>query len=202
MREGGGGDDDLRAGPTSDVLRGGSGADTMFGGSGADTMFGGSGADTMFGGSGADLFDGGSSLDTVSYLEDAHDGARVVVTLDDVADDGTHEVGRQRGATACCPNVQTLVGNSGNDVLIGNALDNTLIGNDGNDILIGLGGKDRLNGGLGDDQLAGNDPFGAPVNDGSNDVLDAGDGTRDSCRVFFRNVEADITIGCETINQD
>ncbi|MBX3418456.1 MAG: carboxypeptidase regulatory-like domain-containing protein [Pirellulaceae bacterium] len=50
---------------------------------------------------------------------------------------------------------ENATGGSGNDVLIGNALDNILIGNAGDDVLRGLGGNDALNGGIGNDRLIG-----------------------------------------------
>lgn len=48
-------------------------------------------------------------------------------------------------------NIENAVGGSGNDTLIGNALNNVLTGGAGNDTLNGDTGEDRLIGGLGDD---------------------------------------------------
>jgi Ca2+-binding RTX toxin-like protein len=51
-----------------------------------------------------------------------------------------------------------ILGGSGNDTLVGNALvPNLLVGNGGNDVLRGLGGRDVLIGGAGKDQLFGDD---------------------------------------------
>ena len=86
------------------------------------------------------------------------------------------------------PTIETVVGNSGNDVLFGNSAANTPIGNGGNDALVGLGGKDTLEGGLGDDQLASNDLFGVPVQDGAIDHLDGGPVRHDYCRVPFMSM--------------
>ena len=47
----------------------------------------------------------------------------------------------------------TLVGNSGDDLLLGGAFDDTLDGGDGNDLLIGGGGNDNLLGGADDDLI-------------------------------------------------
>jgi Ca2+-binding RTX toxin-like protein len=76
---------------------------------------------------------------------------------------------------------------------------NTLLGNVGNDTLIGDLGADTLDGGSGNDTIAGNQLFGA-VADGAIDTLNGNVGTADFCRVPFN--EADITLGCETIDQD
>jgi Ca2+-binding RTX toxin-like protein len=51
--------------------------------------------------------------------------------------------------------IENGTGGFGNDLIVGNALDNTLRGNDGDDNLYGGAGNDQLDGGLGDDQLFG-----------------------------------------------
>jgi len=181
---GGAGDDDLQAGPT------------------ADRLFGGPGKDVLRGGAGGDELDGGSGTDTVTYLDNAHDGKRVVVTPDNVADDGARVLGQTvNEGDNVRSNIEDLVGNSGNDVLFGTDSANQLFGGLGNDVLIGLKGADKIDGGSGNDQLASNDLFGVPVKDGAIDTLNGGP-DNDSCRVPFINVEADITISCESVNQD
>jgi hypothetical protein len=96
------GGDQLFGGPGSDTLRGRrsvcpggdrdfcTGWDQLVGGPGDDMLFGGRSFDFLEGGEGADLLGGGRGRDEAVYggpmARDSH-GA-VVVTLDDVADDG------------------------------------------------------------------------------------------------------------------
>jgi Ca2+-binding RTX toxin-like protein len=181
---GGTGDDDLQAGPTSDTLQGGGGQDVLRGGAGADTLDGGTG-----------------SGDTVTYLDNAHNGVRVVLSLDGLANDGIFTPG---SGSAEKDNVldsnEIVAGGNGNDTITGDERANHLVGNVGNDTLVGAGGADLLDGGAGDDTIAGNQLFGVPVADGAIDTLNGNSGTADYCRIPF--AEADITIGCETIDQD
>jgi len=154
------------------------------------------------GGLGADDFDGGLGVDSVTYLESGHEGVRLVVTIDTIADDGARKLGEtaNEGDNVRTSN-EVVEGNSGNDTFIGNELSNTLRGQLGKDNLIGGRGADVVEGSPGDDQLAGNGLFGVPVADGSIDTLNGGDGT-DYCRVPFFSVETDILISCENVNQD
>lgn len=59
------------------------------------------------------------------------------------------------------------VGTTGNDIVIGNSLDNFIDGGDGNDIISGGDGNDILLGGNGNDIISGGN---------GDDVIDAGDG--------------------------
>jgi Ca2+-binding RTX toxin-like protein len=186
----------------SDTLSGGAGNDELQGGANNDQLDGGSGTDTLFGGGGGDRLDGGSGAgDVVSYLDNAHNNIRVVVTLDSLANDGifTPGVGSAEKDNVLDSN-EIIAGGNGNDALFGDERANTLIGNVGNDALTGDLGADNLDGGAGDDQLAGNQFFGVPVADGSIDTLNGNAGTADYCRVSA--TEPDVTIGCETIDQD
>lgn len=140
-------------------------------------------------------------MDSVTYLESGHEGVRLVVTIDNIADDGARKLCEtaDEGDNVRTPN-EVVEGNSGNDTFIGNELPNTLRGQLGNDNLIGGRGPDVVEGGPGDDQLAGNDLFGVPVADGSIDTLNGGDGT-DYCRVPFF-FATDMLISCENVYQD
>lgn len=182
--DGGSGDDDLQAGPTDDSLQGGSGQDVLRGGAGADVLDGGTGTG-----------------DVVTYLDNAHNGVRVVLSLDGVANDGVFTPG---SGSAEKDNVldsnEIVAGGNGNDTLFGDQRANQLVGNVGNDTLIGDLGADRLDGGAGDDTIAGSQLFGVPVADGAIDTLNGNSGTADFCRVPFQ--EADVTIGCETVDTD
>jgi len=69
------------------------------------------------------------------------------------------------------------------------------------DTLVGNGGADVLEGGLGNDRLFSNGFAAVPVEDGAIDTLNGG-ADIDFCRIPFAVVESDITISCETIDQD
>ncbi len=89
--------------------------------------------------------DGGGGNNTLNYFRYTTD---VTANL---------TLGRATGASAIA-HINNVTGGSGNDVLVGNALDNILIGGAGRNILIGGLGSDTLNaptGGLGQDILIG-----------------------------------------------
>lgn len=63
--------------------------------------------------------------------------------------------------------IEDAIAGSGDDIILGNEIDNHLQGGKGNDILEGGGGNDWLEGGLGDDILKGG---------AGDDILDGGEG--------------------------
>jgi Ca2+-binding RTX toxin-like protein len=165
---GGDGDDTLSGGDGNDVLgvtfaRDGAifatddGNDLMEGGAGDDTLNGGpGGAAVNYGGAaqivtaapnGSDTLSGGEGSDTVTY---ANRSSAVAVAIDGAANDGA--VGEKDKVD---PDVETLVGGSGDDKLKAGSLAVTLDGGDGDDSLSGSNGGDTLNGGDGDDTLKG-----------------------------------------------
>jgi Ca2+-binding RTX toxin-like protein len=190
----------LNGGDGNDTLNGGSRNDALNGGPGNDNMNGNAGNDTMNGGPGADNFNGGEGNDLATYADRS---LGVVVTLDNVANDGTP-------ANAELPegerdnvmgNVERVIGGRGNDTITGNNANNTFSGGDGDDTINGGGGNDVIEGGRGNDTLhgnAGNDQitgglgndnlFGDEDNDfinaldGLADVVDGGDGAEDRAR--------------------
>jgi Ca2+-binding RTX toxin-like protein/chitodextrinase len=148
--------------PGNDVIVGTNGGETIraYGGhdiicanGGDDHVVGGNGSDVISGGPGADDIDGGPAVDRVTYSDSLTD---VVVTIDNVADDGP-----VAGGAAEHDNVRTTVervdGGHGNDVLTGNGKANMLHGNAGRDTLTGGRGKDLLVGEDGNDTLVGRD---------------------------------------------
>jgi Ca2+-binding RTX toxin-like protein len=170
------------------TLDGGAGNDSLIGGAGNDALIGGSGDDSLDGSSGNDTMKGGLGDDT--YLVDS---ATDVVTETALA--GTDTVISTVSLTLAI-NAENLtmggtatigMGNTGDNVITGNAVGNnlnggvgndTLFGNDGADVLSGLNGDDSLDGGDGADYLyggAGNDTVfgGTGV---ANDVLYGGAG--------------------------
>ncbi|MFF0110755.1 calcium-binding protein [Streptomyces hirsutus] len=137
---GGAGDDTINAGA-------GRGLNHLWGGRGNDTLNGSPNTDWLDGGTGADILNGGAGTDRATYSERA---ARVVVDLDNVADDGV--AGEHDNVKA---DVEEIVGGSENDILTGSNRANRLYGLNGNDVLNGLGGPDVLDGGAGADLLDG-----------------------------------------------
>ena len=156
----GDGNDFLQSEPaTSTSADGGSGNDTLISGAGTGTLTGGDGDDSLNGRLGADSMSGGSGTDTVRY---ANHTAAVVVTLDDVANDGV--VGESDNVRS---DVENVFGGSGGDLITGDADANDLNGASGNDTLNGMAGADELVGAIGNDTLNGGD---------QPDLLDGGAG--------------------------
>jgi Ca2+-binding RTX toxin-like protein len=148
---GGAGQDSLSGGGGNDRLTGGTENDVENGGDGNDTLVEGGGAN------GADALNGGAGVDTVTYASRA---ARVVVSLDGVANDGAVGEGDN-----VAPDVENVTGGKANDAIDGSSLPNTLVGGLGADTLNGETGNDILNA---QDGISGND------------TVDGGDGT-DTC---------------------
>ena len=124
------------------------------GGDGADALSGGPGRDTFrltpFGAAdGSDVVTGGDGIDEADY---SFASPRVVVTLDDVADDGVDGEGDNVRS-----DVEDIIGSSGDDVLVGDADANQLSGGAGSDELDGGGGFDALYGEDGVDLLRARD---------------------------------------------
>ena len=144
------GDDVLAGGPEDDVISGLAGNDRISGGAGDDSLNGGPGSDDMAGGPGDDA---------VAYP----DHAGVVVTIDDLANDG---------AQGELDNVQTdiedVYGSPGPDRLEASAGPNTVDAGAGDDLLIGGAGEDSFYGGDGNDRVE--------ARDGIADVIDCGPG--------------------------
>ena len=159
-----------------------------------DFVSGDAGDDVIVGGIGADNLYGGSGTDLVSYSDRT---AAVMVSLDDVANDGTFNTSTWLSTEFdnVHSDVENLHGGWGNDVIYGSAFANTLFGEGGDDTLYGYGGSDILEGSIGNDYLAsgdandiarggdGDDTIYAGIGDdqvdgmAGNDFLDAGDGT-------------------------
>jgi Ca2+-binding RTX toxin-like protein len=204
----------LNGGDGNDTLTGGSRNDALNGGGGNDLMRGNAGNDVMNGGPGADDMGGGEGSDLVTYADRL---AGVVVTLDNVANDGTPanaelpegERDNVRG------DVERVQGGRGNDSITGNDAANTFSGGDGNDTINGGGGNDVIEGGGGNDTLHGNGGndniygglgndslFGDEGNDFLHardnlaDVVDGGPGTEDRAE---RDEGLDVVTNVEII---
>jgi Ca2+-binding RTX toxin-like protein len=128
------------------IKHGTAGADTLIGTSVADHLFGEAGNDVLKGLAGADTLDGGGDTDTATYAGSAQ---AVTVRLDG----GSGAGGDAAGDTYV--SIENVVGSSGADTLVGNALGNRLDGGLGADIFTGGAGNDTINAGDGLDLLAG-----------------------------------------------
>ncbi len=156
------------------VLSGGDGNDTLSGGGGNDTLAGGLGNDSMSGGVGNDTYVVDSASDVVidvsnysyplevdsvqSSINYTLGGNLENLTLTGTAISGTGNTGIANGSGG-------FIG--GDNLIIGNGLNNTLSGLGGNDTLDGGLGADALIGGVGDDTY---------VVDDVNDVVTEQDG--------------------------
>ncbi len=115
------------------------------GGSAADTLTGDGLNNSFLGGGGKDVLDGGAGSDTALYTDKL---LSVTVTLDG-GNPATVKVGGVSEDTLT--RIENVTGGSGDDVLVGDVLDNVLAGGDGADRLQGMAGKDALDGGDGID---------------------------------------------------
>lgn len=111
---------------------GSDGDDILIGGSRSDELYGGNGNDTLRGNRGNDILDGGAGIDWVSY----HDASgAVTVNL---------ATGKSSGADGIdtIRNIESIHGGAYSDTLIGNSGSNVLTGGLGMDSL--YGGVDRV----------------------------------------------------------
>jgi len=162
-------DDVLTGNAAGNILIGCGGSDRLDGLGGNDELTGDGAGAGCAGVNAADVILGGPGVDTVRYDERT---ARVVVDLaGSTANDG--EAGEH---DTVGPDVENVIGGSGDDTLTGNASPNVIDGGPGSDKLIGLDGDDTLRGGNGDDFLYGGN--GADTLDGSfgTDLCDLGAG--------------------------
>ena len=136
--------------------------DVLTGDSSANRLYGGEGNDMLEGGDGIDRLDGGPGVDTVSYenssegisvnllfnkgsRNDYNDRSEEIVNIENVI--GSEYLDSIRGDSG----ENVLYGRAGNDSLNGGAGNDRLFGEDGEDELWGLTGADRLDGGDGAD---------------------------------------------------
>jgi Ca2+-binding RTX toxin-like protein len=120
------------------------GADQILGTYSKDIIFAGGGNDIIKGGGGADTINGGEGRDGVTY-EDSDTGVEVSLVTN------TGKGGTAEGDKFT--SIEDVYGSKFNDTLLGNSGDNLLKGGDGNDTLKGGGGTDVLDGGIGDDKM-------------------------------------------------
>jgi Ca2+-binding RTX toxin-like protein len=151
---GGDGNDTIRGGPEEDLLQSGPGSDHIYGGDGSDGLIGGlPGPTYLYGEGGGDLLaagggcaggtlDGGPGEDDASFAEtQAHPGTLYISLAQ-----GWAWINAIKG----CDKVrlprsdEDIEGSFDNDVLIGDSRDNVLIGQPGVDSFFGRGGNDVI----------------------------------------------------------
>jgi Ca2+-binding RTX toxin-like protein len=195
--QGGPGNDTLVGGPGNDTLIGGPGDDSLVAGGGNDLLIGDDpvtgtdGNDTLVAGPGNDTLIGGIGNDTYIFDADAPLGNDIIDesgggidTLDFSATTTaiTINLGIATAQTvnanltltlSAANTIENVIGGAGNDLIIGNALDNSLVGGAGNDTLIGGAGHNTLVGGAGDDVFVWNNGDGSDLIDGGagNDMV-------------------------------
>lgn len=141
---GGDGDDTLSGGVGNDSLYGESRNDQLIGGSGDDLMDGGKGNDTLIGGAGNDIYIVDALLDKV--IESSDEGSDTIQTSVSYAAPDHVERMNATGSS----NIKLTANNMGM-VLLGNTGNNQLVGGTGADRLYSSAGNDTLIGGLGND---------------------------------------------------
>ena len=215
--DGGAGDDRLQGASGDDVLDGGPGNDVFLTNhleTGNDVKNGGDGNDRIIASRdpGNDVYTGGAGVDLLDFSDSS---AGVAVSLDGVANDGAAGETDNAGT-----DIENIKGGRGND---------TLVGNSGRNLIEGLAGNDTLRGGsppasrtsttifgfLGDDTLDGGIGSDAMHGDGGDDRLLARDAVDDqvaaamTCGSGNDRLDTDLAdddtrplpTSCETIDQ-
>ncbi len=177
-------------GSSNDVLTGNALNNELVGGSGNDTLNGLAGNDTLLGGFGDDIyvFDPAVAPEAILVTELTNQGidtlnfssltTAVSLNLATTAVQAAHAnrtVKLNAGST-----FENAIGGSGDDLLLGNALNNSLAGGSGNDILVGNAGADQLLGEAGRDILIGGLDLDTLNGGADDDILIAGRTTNDS----------------------
>ncbi len=195
-----GGNDQVEGEAGRDTIEGGEGGDALNGGPGGDAVLGQGGADSVHGGpipqpaAGAsdatidddDALAGGIGPDTVS----GDFGSDVIFGDDEVAgfmdaDGSMRRIGYAKPDAATwrgwcdAPAVgdgDLLVGNAGNDIMLGGGGGDQMDGDEGDDWACGGDGADQVVGDSGDDELRGNADDDTLTGDDGHDVIFGGGG--------------------------
>ena len=138
--------ENIIAGSGNDTLYGNHENNYLSGGDGNDSLLGGHGDDILSGGRGIDYFDGGPGIDTAdfSYTSSSFQ-----------ADLSQDQVTFTSGTEESIFYIENIIGGGGNDTLIGDSGKNILSGGQGNDSLLGGGGNDVIIAGTGRDTIDG-----------------------------------------------
>lgn len=150
--DGGSDGDFCKGGGGSDSIDGGEGDDLLLGGEGHDSIAGSAGNDTLAGEAGDDSLDGGLDIDSASFASSAN---RVEASLasGSATGEGSDTMASIEWLVGS-PFGDTLIGNSGDNLLDARGGDDDLTGDRGDDFLQGGDGFDTLRAGTGDDLCA------------------------------------------------
>jgi Ca2+-binding RTX toxin-like protein len=140
-----GGNDVVDAGDGNDIVDGGDGHDILFGGRGNDRLIGGTGNDTLNGGLGSDVLDGGAGVDTLSYA-----GAQSHNVINLTTGVATQQWLGQSVGVDSLSNFENVVGGDHIDTIRGNSGNNVIHGGGSSDVLQASLGRDHLDGDAGD----------------------------------------------------
>jgi len=161
--DGGAGNDNLLGDAGNDFLDGGTGTDTLSGGAGNDVFIIASVSGTTY--KPFDVIDGGTgSQDTLRFINTIA-GNLLFLTPEKVSNVEIVQISDAAGDTSGTTSLDvdasagmgmTIIGNDGSNQIFGSFLENdTIIGNGGDDYLVGYGGNDLIEGGSGNDWLEG-----------------------------------------------
>ena len=149
----------------ADTLTGSSWDDDLQGGDGDDVLTGSNGNDTLDGGAGSDRAEFSAARSNYRVTLDAATGTYIVQDLRENGFDRTDRVrnvetfvfadGEVSVEAILAGNPAPIVGDDGDNALVGTSLGNEMRGLGGNDTLSGIAGDDTFDGGAGDDTLDG-----------------------------------------------
>lgn len=162
--KGGSGDDTLSGGGGDNVLIGGVGNDSLMGGAGENLLV--PGQQTAFDSSptGNDTLDGGGGYNVADF---SHRTDALTLSNDGNPDSGDISAGE---ASQIMPNIQAILGGTGNDTITGTVGGEFLSGGAGADSIQGGGASDVLVGGKGADSVnVASEPVGLFLHDGRPD---------------------------------
>lgn len=119
---------------------------------------------------GPDMVDGGEGVDTLNY-DDLTDSVVIDLLLERVI--------HADSTIATAVNFENATGGEAGDELIGTGGDNVLLGEDGDDRLVGLAGMDEIRGGFGADTIFGNSGDDLLLGEDGDDRINGGFGADD-----------------------
>ncbi len=144
-----GGRDQIRVGDGDDLAYGGAGNDWFYTtGAGTNELYGEDGNDHFYLGGSTNAVDGGAGVDEIRYLF-----SDTPVSINLAA--GTVDEGRDGSIDDTLVSIEYAVGSNGDDLIVGDVLNNRLQGQNGDDIVRGGDGNDTLYGVNDDDALYG-----------------------------------------------
>lgn len=178
----------------AETICGDSNDNYILGKGGDDIIYGRGGNDDLEGGSGNDRLIGGSGSDTASYEGRVGTDYRVGVTVDLSTNSATDEWGTMDSLQSI-ENVET---GGGNDTIIGNSGPNILRGGEGGDTIRGGAGNDIISGG----DETGDDLDGGPGIDTLLVPASRGTYTLGVGNINIENISAEEVLGSPTLEGD